>query len=184
MWHDSFVCVPWLIRMCDVTHSYVWHDSFVCVTWLIRICAMTHSHVWHDSFVCVPWLIRTCAMTHSYVCHDSFVCVLERRSLLLIVPRLIFKWHESCMWDMTHQQHTIPSICWWPDSFICGTTNSSFSCRNIQGFLVIFLKYKALLQKYRAFLQRCSALLQKYTAFCSIYLWDSRVTRTCSLFCG
>jgi len=23
--------------MCDMTRSYVWHDSFVCVTWLIHV---------------------------------------------------------------------------------------------------------------------------------------------------
>ena len=44
MWHDSFICVTWLIHMCDMTHSYVWHDSFI--------------YVWHDSFICVTWLIH------------------------------------------------------------------------------------------------------------------------------
>jgi len=39
---DWFICVTWLIRMCDMTGSYVWHDSFICVTWLI--------HVWRDWF--------------------------------------------------------------------------------------------------------------------------------------
>ena len=33
-----------------MTPSYVWHDSFMCVTWLINLCDMTHSCVWHDSF--------------------------------------------------------------------------------------------------------------------------------------
>ena len=32
-----------------LSHSYAWHDSFMCVTWLI--------HVGHDSFVRVTWLI-------------------------------------------------------------------------------------------------------------------------------
>jgi len=41
-----------------MTHSYVWHDSFICVTWLIHMCDMTHSYVWHDSFICVTWLIH------------------------------------------------------------------------------------------------------------------------------
>jgi len=59
VWHDSSICVTWLIYMCDMPHSYVWHDSFICVTWLIHICNMTHSYMWHDSFICVTWLIDT-----------------------------------------------------------------------------------------------------------------------------
>ena len=63
------VCVTWLIRMCDVTHSYVWQDSFICVTWIIHMCVMTHT------FTCVTWLIHMCDMTHSHVWQDSFTCV-------------------------------------------------------------------------------------------------------------
>ena len=78
---DSLVCVTWVIRMCDMTRSYVWHDSFICVTWLIHnsyislvICmthsyvcqGMTHSYVWHDSLVCVTW---------DWVCCSVLRCV-------------------------------------------------------------------------------------------------------------
>ena len=59
--------------ICDVTYSRVWHDSFTCVTWRIRMCDMTHSYVWHDSCMCAIWLIHMCGMTHSYVWHDSFM---------------------------------------------------------------------------------------------------------------
>jgi len=31
---DAFICVTWLIHMCDKTHSYMWHDSF---TWVTRL---------------------------------------------------------------------------------------------------------------------------------------------------
>ena len=34
---DSFICVTWLTRMCDLTHSYVWHDSCIYVTWFIYL---------------------------------------------------------------------------------------------------------------------------------------------------
>jgi len=62
----SFICATWLVHKWDMTHtyargmthSYAWHDSFVCVTWLICMRDMTHSYAWHDSFVCVTWLIR------------------------------------------------------------------------------------------------------------------------------
>jgi len=77
VWHDSFICVTWLIHMYDIftaqhhmsamTPPYLSHDSFICVTWLIHMCAMTHSYVCHDSFMC--------AMTYSYVWHASHLNV-------------------------------------------------------------------------------------------------------------
>jgi len=113
MVHDSFVCVTWLIRMCDMTHWYVWHDSFTCVTWLVHMWDMTHLYVWHDSFTCVTWLIHMCDMTHSYVWHDSF----------MFVTWLI----HVC--DMTHSLCILCAdairspMCVWHDWFICVTWN-------------------------------------------------------------
>jgi len=40
----GWTCV-WLIRMYTMSHSYVWHDTFVCVPWLIYTCDMTHIHI-------------------------------------------------------------------------------------------------------------------------------------------
>jgi len=67
-YQDSFICVPWLIHMCDMTHSYEWHDSFICVTRLIHMCAMTHSYVWHDTFMNE----LTCDMNKE-ICNSSWV---------------------------------------------------------------------------------------------------------------
>jgi len=93
VWHDIFICVTWLIHMCDMTHSYVWHDSFTCVPCLIHMCDMTHSYmrhdnhsdVWHDSFTCVTWQSftcvtwRVCILTslrhHSNASCKRFMCV-------------------------------------------------------------------------------------------------------------
>jgi len=49
--------------MCDVTHSYMWHDSFICVTWLIHMCDIPRRYVWHDSFNRVT---KTHAHTHTH----------------------------------------------------------------------------------------------------------------------
>ena len=101
----TFICVTWLIHMCDVTHSYVWRDWFICLTWLIHMCDMTDSYVWHDSFICVTWLIHMCDVTHSYVRHDSFICV----TWLL----------QRC--DVTHSYGDMTDSYVRRDSFICVT---------------------------------------------------------------
>jgi len=48
VWHDSFICVTWLVHTCDMTRSYMWHDSTIHVTWLVHVCNMTPSCVWND----------------------------------------------------------------------------------------------------------------------------------------
>ena len=70
---DSFVCVTWLMRVCDMTHSFMGHDSFLCVTWLIHMCAVTHSCITRDSFLRVTSCILVCDMICSYVWHESFM---------------------------------------------------------------------------------------------------------------
>jgi len=54
------------IRVCVIGAAYLWRDSFICVTWLIHMCNMTHSyvcvrliHTWHD---CV---MRAAARSHT-----------------------------------------------------------------------------------------------------------------------
>ena len=39
------------LHVCNMTRSCVWHDSFMCVAWLIHVCHMTRARVWHDSFM-------------------------------------------------------------------------------------------------------------------------------------
>jgi len=78
-----------------MTRSYVWHDSFVCVTWLIQMCDMTHSYVWYDSFICVPRLIHMCDTTHSYMWHDSFICEMTHSYMTWLIEVSHELWHES-----------------------------------------------------------------------------------------
>jgi len=81
---NSFRRVTWPIQIC-MSPSFVWHDSFICVTWLIHMCDMTHSYVWlshayvrHDPCVCVlhdMWLIHMwvhCTKSNMRVC--IYVC--------------------------------------------------------------------------------------------------------------
>jgi len=68
--------------MCDMTPSHVWNDSFICVTWLIHICDMTHSYVWlthsyvwRDSFIRVTWLIHICDVASIHMCDSTYTSV-------------------------------------------------------------------------------------------------------------
>jgi len=49
MWHDSFICVTWLIHMCDMTHSYVW-----CCVWLM---VSLHYQWWSFESLNRLWLV-------------------------------------------------------------------------------------------------------------------------------
>ena len=127
MEHDSFVCVPWLVRWCAVTHSqsvHRWTRQNTCS------CNMTHSHVrcdsfvrdslavyalmsatnnsfvWHGSFTRVVWLIRTATrlmrmwmMTRLHVCRSWLTCRLHivGRDQYLVCATLLI---HTC--DVTH----------------------------------------------------------------------------------
>jgi len=76
----SCICVPWLLRMWDMTHPYVWHDSFACGTWLICLWSMTracviyiyiyiyiHVHIYIYTCIHVCIYIYTCMYIHIYI---------------------------------------------------------------------------------------------------------------------
>ena len=122
-WHDSCICVTWLIHMCDMTHSirvwhnsciFVWYDSFVRVTWLVIMCDMTHTYVWE------VWFIRVtndkthayaCDMTYSYAWHDSLISVWHDSFICVTwLMHTCVTWHVY-MCDTSHAYV-------WHDSFI------------------------------------------------------------------
>jgi len=138
-WAATFVTR--LIRMCDVTQSYVWCDSFICGTWLIHMCDVTVSR---DSCISVTWLVALSGLciffilnlvarvweqhlwldsficvtwpydvTHVYVGHDSFICVTWLMNMCHMTCSVTHSW-DSGMCDMTHPNE-------WRDSFTCVT---------------------------------------------------------------
>jgi len=127
MWHASFICVTWLIHMCDMIHSHVWHDLSIhdqctcdvftrdmthreqfldtcaapCVTWLI--------HMSHDSYSCVTWLIHMCDMTYGYTTYAhvtySWVTWLMKN-----------KFYDSYR---TSSRYVCSAMCTWHDQLKC-----------------------------------------------------------------
>jgi len=111
VWHDSFICVTWLIHMSDMTHSYVWHDSFICVTSLIYTRDTTHLYVRCDSCILrVTWLIisiydiTTCMHAHMHVCTCTCVYSYTRMHVytciyvcICIYMHLCVYKNESCL---------------------------------------------------------------------------------------
>ena len=123
------MCDAWLIRMCDMAHSYLRHDaflwatclardSFVCLTWLGAIQIKAPAFVWRDSFLyvtkdsslCATWLICICDMPHFYGRHASFVT-------------------RSCVCDVSRGGSTQSTrICVTQLIFLCDSHNDSFLC--------------------------------------------------------
>jgi len=87
--HDSFTCVPWLVHMCVVTHSYGCHDSStgMCALTLLLgepfnsggllSCHTMARVVWIHDTIDVQSCIHGTSNIHSsfYSCQDPFTCV-------------------------------------------------------------------------------------------------------------
>ena len=68
-----WICMIWLIRICDMTHSSKGHDSFM------SMCDMNHSILRCGWFVCVPCLIYDYLyMTHSKARYEYGVALVSR----------------------------------------------------------------------------------------------------------
>ena len=98
VWRDSFICVPWLMCICEVTRSYVQDAGYF---WEWSTSDVTRSYLWRDSFTCVPWLVRMCDVTHSYVWRDSFICA--RCGLLLGATSHVTHSSNECVEWLCHE---------------------------------------------------------------------------------
>jgi len=126
VWHDSFICVAWLIHMCDTTHSrrnrthhhrdgldmwdmthlYMGHDSFIHVIWhilggierAITVMALicVTRLICYFIILCGTWLIHMCDMTRP--------CISPLLSCRKYFRRDIYTWHDSYVWPY--------SLCW------------------------------------------------------------------------
>ena len=122
--------IPWLVDV-YVLRSYVCHDSFICVPWFIHVCAMTHSYVCAVVWVmCVTWLIHimkhitqevsvhVCHMTHTYyVTHHSWSeCACVSHDSYILCHTSLKKW-ASHITHVTHHSrsecHTSPMTLSW-----------------------------------------------------------------------
>ena len=108
--HDSV----WESRAAHGTYhpdvSCVWHESFIRVTRLTRVCGTTCSHVWHDKFIHSIRLVRTCYLTHVNVWRD--LCGTRSRTYVWVISHTF----HTCMSHITHLNHLcehIRSLCPW-----------------------------------------------------------------------
>jgi len=138
--HASFICVTWLIHMCDMTISYAWHDVFICVR-LMHVCTCLCSHTTtralinkrHTYLMRMTWLIHMCDTTHSLACHDHFISVTRIIHMRHVAHSYVsmFTHNHTCFTkemvhlphscDMTHSMCDMTISCVWHDSFICVT---------------------------------------------------------------
>jgi len=121
--------------MCDMIYSYVWRDSFKCVAWLLRMCDMAHSYdepcswVIKESELCscaaqtLVWLMNK---AHSYDEPCSWVI---KESVLL----RLFYYSSICVTWLIHMRHdSLFYMCLWRALFVCATRSytlhTSFIC--------------------------------------------------------
>jgi len=117
--NDLFICVTWLIDVCDKTPWYVWHDSSICVTWLIHMWDWIHSCVtWIHAFLCfVPPQVDKQSVHQTYApgmhthMHESYLTQTAFMFLICIAPTR----YVLLQLDMHHGYAHIN------ESFICVT---------------------------------------------------------------
>jgi len=114
------MCAPRLIGMYQSTSaSYVWHDSFMCVSWLIHVCTKTYLYMEVDfCLIWVTWLIHVCELTYSCVHQDLFVH--GSRLLPHTLPHTCdTRWPLPHTGDITQYVCEMTKSCVWNDSFMC-----------------------------------------------------------------
>jgi len=104
-----------LILIGEMTHSYAWHESFLCVTWLIHMSFIWETwlihlqYMWQDSLIRVTWRVTpTCHLYHMW--DMTIPCVITYTTYVTWLIHL----YNIC--DMTHSpiQHM------WHDAFTYG----------------------------------------------------------------
>jgi len=110
-----------------MTYSYVWHDSFICVTWLLHMHDITcrYLRLCYDSFICVPGLIHK-FQSHIWIWYRVDICVYDS----FICATGIYEWVLAHIW-MSHSTHMNEScrIYEWVMAHICAThVYDSFIC--------------------------------------------------------
>ena len=104
LWHESFLCVTWLIHLYDMAHCWVWQNWHV---WL----NMTLRDVWDDFFINMAelvenssifgaWRIYLCDMTHS------------REDLVHVTWRILGTTWLIHVSDMTHTCEHLGNVTW------------------------------------------------------------------------
>ena len=131
-WYDSFLCVTWLIYMCDVTFA-IGSKLTSFVRGPLHMCDMTHPYVswlirmWHDLFMCGSFgchLNESCHIWMSHVTYewamshvdrslyghqaDSYSCV----DLFIVWMTHLYVWHDSFIFDMIHScvRHSLSQV--------------------------------------------------------------------------
>ena len=109
----------WLVYMCVMTHSYVCHDLFICVTWLIHICDTTFSiSLLYITFIYVTWLVmshvnESCHIWTSHVTYERVMSHMNESCHMwmshVTYERVMSHMNESCHIYAVHNVRGINS---------------------------------------------------------------------------
>ena len=123
MWHDSFICVTWLSRTCDVTRLWVtefpptarrvlYGKDVECdvFTRLMHLCDMTRSYVGHDPFVRVTWLAYESPISRRLWKNLEWYVWYDWCTFVTWLVHMLDMTH-SYMWSDSFTSHRVPANC-------------------------------------------------------------------------
>ena len=115
-------------RTSDMTHSQVWHDSFLCVTWLIHMCdVLLQAMLLPPTNACV--LAVCCSVCVAVIIHMCDMLL----QVMLLPPTKSHLWHDTkkpCR-NFNTLQHTTPH-CNTPKHMRHDTKEPCHKCNTLQ----------------------------------------------------
>jgi len=117
-----------------MTYVYNWHDSFICVTWVVRVCGTGWRR---PSLVCLGYFLQKSPIISGFLAKND----LQLKASYASSPPCkthFYAWHEAKIWmshviHMNESRHTLDVQRWWDMShiFMSHVTHIDESCHTI-----------------------------------------------------
>ena len=166
IWMGPIIHVICLIHMCDMTHSYVWHDSFICVTWLIHV---TRRDLWWSFriLICIPTTISGLVFSNE-LSQNRPVMIQNRPVMIQNRPAMIIQdyvlYSDDHFWVSSFRERAVAVCC----SLLQST---AVCCSLLQSVALYYVEHAVYYVEHAGLLQSVAVsciLLQSAAVCCSL----------------